>query len=125
VFWTGRPPGSQRDDFTQLIDTAVRVVAIDQNANMDIDRAIVARTVTVEVSPQQAANLAQAQNSGRLSLALVGAADTTVASAIQVDQRSLLGIQEIVREEAQVERVCTVRTRRGADIIETRVDCPD
>jgi pilus assembly protein CpaB len=125
VFWTGRPPGSQRDDFTQLIDTAVRVVAIDQNANMDIERAIVARTVTVEVSPQQAANLAQAQNSGRLSLALVGAADTTVASAIQVDQRSLLGIQEIVREEAQVERVCTVRTRRGADIIETRVDCPD
>ena len=125
VFWTGRPPGSQREDFTQLIDSGVRVIAIDQNANMDISRAIVARTVTVEVTPQQAANLAQAQNSGRLSLALVGAADTSVASAIQVNQRSLLGIQEVVREEVQAEQVCTVRTRRGGEIITTRVDCPD
>ncbi len=125
VFWTGRPPGSSREDFTQLIDSGVSVIAIDQNANMDIDRAIVARTVTVEVTPQQAANLAQAQNSGRLSLALVGAADTSVASAIQVNQRSLLGIQEVVREEVQAEQVCTVRTRRGGEIITTRVDCPE
>jgi pilus assembly protein CpaB len=125
VLWTGRPPGGDRGEFTQLIDSGLRIIAIDQDANMDREGARIARTVTVEVTPQQAANLAQAQSSGRLSLTLVGAADTTVASVVQVDQRSLLGIQEVVVEQQEVEQVCTVRTRRGADIIETQVECPE
>ncbi|MCU0907401.1 MAG: Flp pilus assembly protein CpaB [Rhodobacteraceae bacterium] len=124
VFWTGRPPTGDRGEFTQLIDSGLRIIAIDQDANMDREGARVARTVTVEVSPQQVANLAQAQSSGRLSLALVGAADTTVATAIQVDQRALLGIEDAVVEQREAEQVCTVRTRRGAEIIETRVECP-
>lgn len=125
VFWTGRAPGNEQREFTQLIDSGLRIIAIDQDANMDREGARVARTVTVEVTPQQVANLAQAQSSGRLSLALVGAADTTVASAIQVDQRSLLGIEEVVVQQQEAERICTVTTRRGAEIIETRVDCPE
>ena len=57
------------------------------------DGTIIARTVTVSVSPQQVAALAQAQSTGNLSLSLVGAEDDTVAAAIQVDQHALLGIR--------------------------------
>jgi pilus assembly protein CpaB len=83
----------------------------------------VARTVTVEATPQQVAALAQAQSTGRLSLSLVGAADETVAKAIDVDQRTLLGVEEARVVEAPVEKVCTIKTRRGADIVEVPVAC--
>ncbi|MEL6752312.1 MAG: Flp pilus assembly protein CpaB, partial [Pseudomonadota bacterium] len=64
----------------------------------------------------------------RLSLALVGAQDTSVAFASDVDQRELLGIEEEVEEqvvEAEVERTCTIRTRRGAEVIEIPIPCND
>jgi len=68
--------------------------------------------------------LAQAQSTGKLSLSLVGVNDDTVAEAIEVDQRSLLGIkaQETIAEVAQ-EKVCTIRTRRGAEVVEIPIPC--
>jgi pilus assembly protein CpaB len=88
---------------------------------------MIARTVTVAINPQQVASLAQAQSTGSLSLSLVGNFDDTVAEAIEVDQRSLLGLAEMPeiqqqREEPR-ERVCTIRTRRGAEVVETPVAC--
>ena len=87
---------------------------------------MIARTVTVSVNPQQVAALAQAQSSGRLSLSLVGAEDDTVAEAIEIDQNALLGIeapkpQEVIRKVE--ERVCTIRTRRGAEVVEIPIPC--
>ncbi len=123
VYWTGRAPGS-RQNFTQLIETGVRIVAVDQVANVDRAEAIIARTVTVSVKPQQVAALAQAQSSGRLSLSLVGAEDDSTADAIQVDQRSLLGIVEAApRVEAPAEEICTIKTRRGGEVITTPIPC--
>ena len=123
VYWTGRAPGS-RQSFTQLIETGVRIVAVDQVANVDRAEAIIARTVTVSIKPQQVAALAQAQSSGRLSLSLVGAEDDSTADAIQVDQRSLLGIVEAApRVEAPAEEICTIRTRRGGEVITTPIPC--
>jgi pilus assembly protein CpaB len=122
VYWTGSPPGGG-GEFTKLIDTNVRLIAVDQSADEDISDATIARTVTVEASPQQVASLAQAQQSGRLWLSLVGVDDATVASAVQVDQRGLLGIdapQAVVVEEQQV---CTIRTRRGGEIVEVPIEC--
>ena len=70
------------------------------------------------------AALAQAQTTGRLSLALVGAEDDTIASAIEVNQRSLLGLGEIdAPVEKEKERVCTIRTRRGAEVVEIPIPC--
>ncbi|WP_338548881.1 Flp pilus assembly protein CpaB [Roseovarius phycicola] len=123
VYWTGRAPGS-RASFTQLIETGVRIVAVDQVANVDRTEAIIARTVTVSIKPQQVAALAQAQSSGRLSLSLVGAEDDSTADAIQVDQRSLLGIVEAApRVEAPAEEICTIKTRRGGEVITTPIPC--
>lgn len=121
VYWTGR---SGDGDVTKLIQTGVRIVAIDQSADEDRNAPSVARTVTVEADPQQIARLAQAQSTGRLSLALMGATDDGTAEAVQVDQRGLLGIRQ---EERVVEvappEVCSVRTRRGGEVVVTPIPC--
>jgi pilus assembly protein CpaB len=121
IYWTGRTGSGE---ITRLIDTAVRVIAVDQSADQDRGaRTQIARNVTVEATPEQAASLAQAQATGRLSLSLVGVEDDTVSEAVQIDQRRLLGIE--VRERVEVERpqICTIRTRRGNDVVEIPIPC--
>jgi pilus assembly protein CpaB len=126
VYWTGPMPGDNAGDVTRLIENGVTLVAVDQTTDDNMSAGTIARTVTVEVSPQQVANLAQAQASGSLSLSLVGLTDDTVAQAIEVDQASLLGIIEevaVVEAAPEIEQVCTIRTRKGADVVETPVEC--
>lgn len=131
VYWTGRvgedgsrTEGNSTGDVTKLIETGVRLIAVDQVANGDTTGAIIARTVTVSVRPQQVAALAQAQTTGRLSLSLVGAGDDTVAEAIEVDQRTLLGLTQAPKVVAEAEeQVCTVRTRRGSETILSEIPC--
>lgn len=124
IFWTGSTPGrDETGSITKLIETAVRLVAIDQSANDDIGNTKVARTVTVEATPQQVAALAQAQGSGRLSLALVGTGDIAQVGPIEIDQNQLLGIEarEVVR--AEQEEACTIKTRRGAEVVVIDIPC--
>lgn len=124
VYWTGSTQNNT-GDFTQLIETAVNVVAIDQAANSDRGTtATIARTVTVEATPQQVARLAQAQATGRLALSLVGTGDETVVDAVEVDSAALLGIQAPVAP-AVVEqaRQCSVKTRRGAEVVDIPIPC--
>lgn len=131
VYWTGsigdrsaRTEGNSTGNVTKLIETAVRLIAVDQVANGDTTEAIIARTVTVAVRPQQVAALAQAQTTGRLSLSLVGAEDDTVAEAIEVDQRRLLGLTEAPQQVVEVEeQVCTIKTRRGSETIVSQIPC--
>lgn len=128
VYWTGRVRGSGAelgsDEVTKLIEAGVSLVAIDQTANQDVQEGQVARTVTVAATPQQVAALAQAQSTGNLSLSLVGATDDTVATAIEVDQRSLLGIERReVAMEVEEDKVCTIRTRKGAEVLLIPIPC--
>jgi len=131
IYWTGniqmegaRTEQQSTGDVTKLIESGVRLIAVDQVANGDRTEAVIARTVTVAVRPQQVAALAQAQSTGRLALSLVGAEDDTVAEAIEVDQRILLGLQEAKAEPKPVEeQICTIRTRRGAEVIATPIPC--
>lgn len=126
VYWTGQAGGSVeglRSDVTKLIQTNIALIAVDQSADEDSNNPVIARTVTVEATPQQVASLAQAQSTGRLALSLVGAADESVAEASDVDQRMLLGIEERAVVEVQEEKICTVRTRKGDQLIETQIAC--
>lgn len=125
IYWTGRIGDIRNDgEVTKLIESAVQLIAIDQSAGGDLDGAVIARTVTVAVEPHQVAKLAQAQSTGELTLALVGINDTAVTDRIEVDQRSLLGLAEAeIRVEPEPERVCTIRTRRGADVVEIPIPC--
>jgi len=125
VFWSGELPSERgnRQEVTRLIETGVRLVAIDQSADKDRSSPTVARTVTVEATTRQVAALAQAQSTGRLTLALLGAEDTTVSENVEIDQRQLLGIAEETIVEMQEERICTIKTRRGADVVEIPIAC--
>lgn len=129
IYWTGRVLDSgsgARGDVTKLIETGVELIAVDQSADSgEIEGTTIARTVTVAAKPQQVAALAQAQSTGRLSLSLVGVNDDTVAGAIEVDQMKLLGIEEPqpTVEAAPKKEVCTVRTRRGNEVVEIPIPC--
>ncbi|WP_170753757.1 Flp pilus assembly protein CpaB [Ruegeria lacuscaerulensis] len=127
VYWTGSVSGAlagEGGEITRLIQTNVELIAVDQTAGSDLTGASIARTVTVAATPEQIASLAQAQNTGRMSLALVGVQDETVASAIEVDQRKLLGIKEAAPVEAKVEeRKCYTNIRRGAEIVQSQIPC--
>lgn len=127
VYWTGRigssREGNGQQDVTKLIQSNIRIIAIDQQADLDRTGPTVARTVTVEVTPQQVAALELGKRTGQMTLSLVGQGDETVAKGIEIDQNQLLGIAD-APEAAPEAEVCTVRTRRGADIIETEIPCP-
>ena len=120
VYWTGQSGGG---DVTKLIEPGVQLIAIDQSANSERANAAIARTVTVAVSPRQVAALAQAQATGRLSLSLVGATDDGLAESVEIDQQELLGIVEEQVVEIEEEIVCTIKTRRGAEVIEIPIPC--
>lgn len=121
VYWSGR---AGERDVTQLIQPSVRLIAIDQSADADrSEETLIARTVTVEVTPQQVAALAQAQQTGRLTLSLVGSGDKSEIGQVQIDQNTLLGIQETVVAPQQEQRVCTIRQNKGGEIVEVPIAC--
>lgn len=125
VYWTGRVGnGQSRNEVTKLIETRISLIAIDQSSG-DVEGARIARTVTVAVNPNQVASLAQAQSTGRLSLSLVGAGDNVeIASNIEVNQQDLLGIvAQAPAPVAAQEKVCTIRTRRGAEVVNLPIPC--
>lgn len=130
VYWTGAVANGPSSlaaggrDITQLIQTGIKLIAIDQVADQDESNPTIARTVTVEATPRQVAALAQAQATGRLSLSLLGAEDDSFAEEVAINQNELLGIraeEQVV--EVETPKVCTIRTRRGSEIIETPIPC--
>jgi pilus assembly protein CpaB len=124
VYWTGAiNTANGSEDVTKLIQSAVRLIAVDQ-IDEQINGARIARTVTVAAKPEQVAALAQAQSTGKLSLSLVGAGDDTELDEIKVNQVSLLGLTQAAPvAEAPKERVCTIRTRRGAEVVSIPIPC--
>ena len=125
VYWTGSVAGTD-GEMTRLIETGVKLVAVDQTADNDGSAGTtIARTVTVEVTPQQVARLAQAQATGRLALSLVGANDDSTADAVDVDSQDLLGIQPEEAVIIEQQRTCSVKTRRGAEVVDMPIPCTD
>ena len=130
IYWTGSVSGNSASgtgnagDMTRLIETAVRVVGVDQQADNSTATTGVARTVTLAAAREDVARLTQAQATGRLNLALVGTADTTVAGKIEVTSNQLLGItpEQAVAAPIAV-KVCTIKMRKGADVVETPIPC--
>ncbi|OYX40925.1 MAG: Flp pilus assembly protein CpaB [Rhodobacterales bacterium 32-67-9] len=122
IYWSGAVNGQ---DVTKLIDEAVRLIAVNQSADADrSEETMIARTVTVEASPQQVAALALAQQTGKLTLSLVGAGDVEQVGAVEIDRKTLLGIVEAAPVAApEPERVCTIRTNKGGEIVETVIPC--
>lgn len=124
VYWTGAAGGTQ-GEMTRLIESTMEIIAVDRNGkSQNSDGAIQNRTMTVAATPEQVARLAQAQATGRLVMSMVGVGDDTQTGKVEVDTGSMLGITaEAAPVEAAAEEVCTIKTRKGAEVIEMPVAC--
>ncbi|WP_224813876.1 Flp pilus assembly protein CpaB [Hasllibacter sp. MH4015] len=118
IYWTGT--GRSGEGVTRLIRANVQLIAVDQIADEQRNNPTIARTITVTARPEDVAALTQAQSTGSLTLALVGVGDITESETVEVSTSELLGDVEIIAEGPEV---CTVRNRRGADVIITQVPC--
>jgi pilus assembly protein CpaB len=124
IYWTGATESST-GEITRLIESTMKIIAVDRNGkSQSSDGSIQNRTMTVAATPEQVARLAQAQASGRLVMSLVGVGDDTETGKIEVDTGSMLGITEAAAPVAvEAEKVCTIRTRKGADVVEIPIPC--
>ncbi len=119
VYWTGDARG---ENVTRLIRANVQIIAVDQIADEDRNNPTIARTITIEAPPEEIAALAHAQSTGDLTLALVGVDDDTVISeTVEINRDELLGLAAV--EEVEGPQVCTVRARRGGEVVITPVPC--
>lgn len=118
VYWSG---SVNREPITKLILENIALIGIDQITEEQGTRAVVARTVTVAVSPQVVGELIQAQATGSLLLSLrsVSEEDQSTGS-VEVRQRDLLDIQ--VRQ-VESRRVCTIVTRKGGEAVTIEIPC--
>jgi pilus assembly protein CpaB len=122
VYWTGAA-GENSDNMTRLIETSLKVIAVDQKADDGSGGASVARTVTVAAVREQVARLAQAAATGKLALSLVSGVDTGDAM-VEVDSNSLLGITEAPEEVVTVtepDKVCYIKTRKGGELVDSNI----
>lgn len=111
VIWTGADRGQQ---IAKVILERVPVIAIDQMAQEDRTKAVVARTITLEVSTEEVALLTLAQNAGRLSLSLRGLEDETVTGEIIVDRSRIVPVEEAEPVQAPEEKP-TVLVRKAGE----------
>jgi pilus assembly protein CpaB len=108
VLLTRRLEGDNMITTTVLQDIVVR--GIDQLADEDLDKPNVVRTVTVEVSPEEAQRVALAQEAGTLSLTLRNLATTDKA-----DLRAL-GVNELTASPSKQKGAApTVTIIRGGE----------
>jgi pilus assembly protein CpaB len=124
IYWTGISSENVSGEVTRLIESAIRVIAVDQASGEGQSSGnTVARTVTVAATPEQVARLAQAQATGKLAMSLVGSPEDVVDGLVEVDGKSLLGIEEKEVVAVEAAEVCTVRTRRGDSVVEIPIPC--
>jgi pilus assembly protein CpaB len=121
VYWTGA--GRDGQSITRLIRSGLQIIALDQTADEDRNNPIIARTITFAAQPEDIAALTQAQSAGSLTLALLGINDDTISEPVQVSRDAILGEREEVAEAPEAPEVCTVRHRRGAEVVVTQVPC--
>lgn len=128
VYWTGRvedQSGRGSGEVTKLIQTGVRLIAIDQSSDTEKSSATIARTVTIAAGREQVAVLTHAQSTGKLTLSLIGVADNTPVNApIEVDQLSMLGIDRAAAPAPVAqEQTCSTRVRKGAEVVQIPIPC--
>lgn len=121
VYWTGRLRNGS--EVTNLLKSGLEIIAVtgDQNSRGG------PQNVVVQVTPEEVALLTQAENTGSLTLSLVGTGDQTAVSPIQVDTRQITGeSEEVVIDEPEPEpeeERCFVIQRNGTERIEVEIDC--
>lgn len=97
----------------------IRVIGVDQDADEQSDTPGVARTVTVEVTPEQGQKLALAQQAGTLSLSL-----RTLDATKEDEPLESIRLSDVLREVSPVpddEKSPTILVRRGIEVEEEAI----
>jgi pilus assembly protein CpaB len=82
--------GAARQEYSDILLQDIKVIAVDQISSEQKDRPIVAKAVTLEVTPLQAQKISLASSIGHLSLILRRAGDSSVVVDQRVNQSDLL-----------------------------------
>lgn len=104
--------GAKQDLRAVTILQNIRVIGVDQQSEELSDQPEVARTITVEVTPQQGQRLALAQKAGTLSLTL------RTLDSVEDEPMEMVRLRDLLQEEGPVEKVDiqpTVKLRRGTE----------
>ena len=132
IYWTGNVSGQRDNEETHLIGSSISLVAVDQSTDRNLATTRIPSTVTVEVSPDDVARLAQAQADGRLSLALVGR--DTEAQMVPAGEQAIFLPEPPVQVTAapepvvvaptpQPEQRCYTTVRRGTAADQVEIAC--
>ena len=110
-----------RDDAMRAVTILqnVRVVAVDQESDQQNDEPGIAKTVTVEVTPDQGQKLALAQKAGTLSLSLRTLDD------VSDKPMDSIRLSDLMREKSPVEEESSqkiIRVRRAGQMEEVQVE---
>lgn len=122
VYWTGRLRDGR--EVTNLIKSGLQIIAVLGDAGNRGGP----QSVVVQVTPEEVALLTQAQNSGQLTLALVGTGDLSETGPVTVDNSALTGEQDIVAAPAPMveeARRCFVTQRSGTQSVQVEIDCSE
>jgi pilus assembly protein CpaB len=94
VIVTTVPPGSNNQDnkMSKIVLQNKRVLSVAQNVEQREGKPQVARSITLEVSPEEAEKLSLASQEGQIVLALRATGDDREASTIGSNKRDLLSI---------------------------------
>lgn len=130
ISWLGKNRAGET--IIQEISRNIRVLAIDGSTDDDLVDVQNAKTITIEVTPEEGRNLAAVQRIGKLHLSLLKTGDATFSSettASRTSAEEVLGlkVEEAPQEVIEAEKKC-YRTRRGIGTLpatEVEVPCPD
>ena len=106
--------GGKDEVVTETLAHDVRVLAVDQALNNPENKAILAKTVTVEVTAEQAEQISVAAELGKISISLVSAAISEDANSENAGAKTV----KITNKNATLSGISKVRVIRG-DKIET------
>ncbi|AXI53378.1 hypothetical protein SuNHUV7_09000 (plasmid) [Pseudoseohaeicola sp. NH-UV-7] len=101
----------------------IRVIGVDQESDEQTDQPVIARTVTVAVTPDQVQRLALAQRAGSLSLTLRSVDDTEDRTLTMTRLNDLLIEENSVSDDSEeAVPASVIRIRRGTDVTDVMLN---
>ena len=109
VIVTTVPPGSNNQDnkMSKIVLQNKRVLSVAQNVEQREGKPQVARSITLEVSPEESEKLSLASQEGQIVLALRATGDDSETKTIGSNKRNLLAVVEAPRRASSTSRPVT------------------
>jgi pilus assembly protein CpaB len=108
VLASWKPSGMNETVRTETIVQDIKVLAVDQESTSDKNKPIVVRSVTLEMTPQQAEDVFKAQEQGSIQLALRNPTDNTVLEKPETTAQVVAPSPRMPRADAPRGRIFTV-----------------